>query len=319
MRLAISTSCTPDVPGFKKCTVSISGVPANADILAAFVYGERISANLVPAPVPEDPPVPGPTGIFPDTYFDPELQFGEANLALEPVPFGTATSQSLDGDSRDMFGNYRSEAHDISRRCPPVPATTGGHVDHSPDTDRETSRQRIRPDGRRFRATHYQSAASHDGCESRRRLSGSGATAAKDRRLRRRLRSTARLDTLTTSQTLRGFYESAPTQSAKVTHILAKNPNANAGVFSFNATTPLAASAPNGARRAWGSPTVDVTAAMPGVNPIAPDPTIVWRDCHDNFYKRLYRLRPLRLSCLGRNYLPHQYQGRGQRRSAGWY
>ena len=31
--------------GFATGTVSISGVPANADILAAFVYGEAISAN----------------------------------------------------------------------------------------------------------------------------------------------------------------------------------------------------------------------------------------------------------------------------------
>ena len=41
-------------PGFKTGTVSISAVPANADILAAFVYAEAISANTVPAPEPEE-------------------------------------------------------------------------------------------------------------------------------------------------------------------------------------------------------------------------------------------------------------------------
>src|SRR5688500_16747468 len=35
-------------PLFKTGTVSISGVPENADIIAAFVYGEAISANTVP-------------------------------------------------------------------------------------------------------------------------------------------------------------------------------------------------------------------------------------------------------------------------------
>ena len=44
---------------FKTGTVSIGGVPANADILAAFVYGEAISANTA------TPPDPAPTGICP--------------------------------------------------------------------------------------------------------------------------------------------------------------------------------------------------------------------------------------------------------------
>ena len=64
-------------PGFKTLTVSINN-PAltNADITAAFVYGEAISANTVPAPDPMDPPVPGPTGVWQDRFFDPQLQFG---------------------------------------------------------------------------------------------------------------------------------------------------------------------------------------------------------------------------------------------------
>src|SRR6476620_7292530 len=44
-------------PGFKTLTVSINNpLLTNADITAAFIYGEAISANTVPAPNPTDPP-----------------------------------------------------------------------------------------------------------------------------------------------------------------------------------------------------------------------------------------------------------------------
>jgi hypothetical protein len=74
----------------------------------------------------------------------------------------------------------------------------------------------------------------------------------------------------TTSQTIRGFYQSAATRSAKITHIVGSGAN-NAGErLLFNgsvvATNPFPAPIDGSADRGWANPTYDVSSLMPGTD-----------------------------------------------------
>ena len=131
------------------------------------------------------------------------------------------------------------------RTARPTPIPTGKRLVNASDLTAPVS------------VPHCQSAASNHGCQSPRRLSGSDPLP---------LRKIVVND---------GVYVQSPAQPcdvadparilssrshslAKVTHILAKRPNANPGTFSFN-NTSVAMTAPNGVGRTWGSPTADVT------------------------------------------------------------
>ena len=240
--------------GFSTGTISISGVPANADILAAFVYGEAISTHAG-----------AETGApWIDRDYDPQLEFGEAG-ETQPVPFGTATSQALTGGLAACSAPPVGEIHKITwfrgdvLRFLPLQVDVNGT-----------------PTGKRLINASDLTAANFGQLTVKVPEGTTGATAVvvyRDPTLPLRKivlydgvhvqpPASSPAEIATTSQTLRGFYQSDPLLSAaKITHILGKNPNPN-GVLTFNganlAGVPDAASG-----RAFGSATSDVTLTAP--------------------------------------------------------
>ena len=72
----------------------------------------------------------------------------------------------------------------------------------------------------------------------------------------------------TMSQTIKAFYKSATSKSARLTHIIGSGSGNTGERLLFNgqaiATNPVPAPIDSGADRGWSNPTVDVTAQMPG-------------------------------------------------------
>ncbi|HEX6163025.1 MAG TPA: hypothetical protein VFZ31_06660, partial [Vicinamibacterales bacterium] len=250
----------PADANYKIGTVSITTVPANADIVAAFVYGEAILSNTVPVldPVTKypttDPPtlIAGPTGTWEDRFFDPRLKFGVGST-LELVPFGTATSRSLDplvpapGDPVVPYSGLATCA-----ATPPAAGETRKLTTFRADVLRflpmemtagTPTEPSIPVTGKRLVNATQLTELGLGALTIRVPQHTTGATLVVVYRdplmpLRKivvydgvHVQPT---DGLVTTQTLRGFYHADPLSlGAKVTHIMGRGPNANTGALSF--------------------------------------------------------------------------------------
>src|SRR5476651_2691364 len=238
----------PGGNGLATGTISMSGVPANADVLAAFLYWETISTQT--------------------------SQVNGATFRGFPITVVKATSATLDGDNagcwlpgtgpRPTLTMFRA---DVLRFLPLQRDSKGVTTGRSLVNDSDLASTE------KLTVTLPQAAA------------GSGVPQTAGATLLVIYRDpTQPLTSIvlyegarvqkpgeTITQTLRGFLQSSTSRSAKMTHIVGSGtPNTTERLW-FNgtqiATDPFHAAGNTSSDRGWSNPTFNVTPQMPGRDP----------------------------------------------------
>jgi hypothetical protein len=287
--------------GFLNGTIPISGVPANADVLAAFLYWETLSTNIA--------------------------QVDGATFRGQPVTAVKATSQVLDTATAQCFTSGKGGASatytvtefraDVLRLLPAQLDSNGKPTGRRivNDTDLLNSGLPLHavklPDGGTGNLTPQSPGASLFVVY---RSSGEPLTKIV---LYDGIRVQARGEV--TSQTIRGFFQSSASRTARMTHIVGSGgPNpTNRLWFSNGREAPASvtgafatASAP-ASDRAWSNPTLNVTSMMPGVD-LHTGPYGVWRGSIDQGRSR--QQRAVRLPLVGGDRVQHRGAGHRRRR-----
>ena len=249
----LTKDVNPSVGGFSTGVINISGVPANADILAAYLYWETIHLATVDA-----------------TAAAAGVQFNGSDVESDSVTVVQSAPVTLQpGSNCYSSGNQsvtmRKFKADVMRLLPlqmdlngPTGKrlANGAHTVRLPDVS--GGNQAPESGGATLLIVYRDPEPSPTLNPLRKIVVYDGNYVLPD---------------LVTSMTqnLRGIYKSAATKSAKITYIAGSGqPNANERILLNGSPTPVATNSfagANSAERAWNNPTYDVSSNMnPGGN-----------------------------------------------------
>ena len=231
-------------------TIAMSGVPANADILAAFLYWQTIH----------------PSSVDPRQVAD-SVQFRGRPIKSVRVK---STGQALTGNTGQCFASgsgapltLTAFRADVLRLLPPQLDVDGKSIGKLLVNDADLAANNLP----RHTVTLPERGRGNVAPDS---AGASLVVVYRDPALP--LRKIVLYDGLhiatrgeVTTQTIRGFYQSAASKSATITHIAASGASNSTDVLSFNNSAVASNPFPDRSRssdRSWGHVTVDVSALM---------------------------------------------------------
>ena len=240
----LTPQANPAVNGLATGTLNISGVPAGADIVAAFLYWEEIftpTAGQIPVAGVQFRGVPlSPTAIKASSF---------------PLVGNPATCWGAAGSSGARVAEFRADVlYLLPKQFDTTNTWTGKYLvngAHTVTLPELTGNKAVQSAGATLVIVY------RDPSQPLRKIAiYDGAYAA--------------ADGATITQHLRGFYKSSTVKSAQVTYLVGSGGNNHGDRASFNGTTistsdPFPQTSPS-SDRSWANPSYDVSALMPGLD-----------------------------------------------------